>query len=154
MFYLSIIPINTAPYAYALSLILSALIVLISIVPLAIARYPKGMTLRNVESPRLLSEELSRWGRRSEWAHKNTIETFTLHAPSTILAIIVSYEYNSPLPLMTITAALFHPLLRLFYIISYILNVPVLRAFFWGGSIGCTGIIYFESVKVLMYSQF
>ncbi len=138
---------SVAPYLFSLAI--SASIVIASVIPLAMARYFTDFHPSKFLAPRALSDSFSMWGRRAEWAHQNCFESFSLHAPATLIAVLATINGRC-LDQICIFAALFHPLLRLFYIGSYLSNRAFLRAFFWGGGLGCTGVLYFQATHVLI----
>ena len=137
--------------ALTFSLIVSALITILSILPLAIARYSKGISIQKIKEPRALFEFIPRWGKRAKWAHDNTLESFSLYAPSALLCIFTLQPPFFESELIFIVSFLY-PTLRFIYIPAYIFNLGVLRAFLWGGSVFCSGCLYFHSLKNIMYN--
>ncbi len=138
---------QTQASLFAFSLGLSSLVIFFSIIPLAIARYSKGFTFEMISEPRVSPEEnTSRWRKRAYWAHLNCFESFSIHSPAILLAILVNLK-GIALPDFTVAIAFLHPLFRVLYIFSYLLNKVFLRAFFWGGAIGFSGVLYFESIR-------
>ncbi|MFM1799702.1 MAG: hypothetical protein RLZZ117_1980, partial [Cyanobacteriota bacterium] len=105
----------TAGAAFAWSLVLSGVVVILSLIPLGAARSQADFTPADLAAPRAMFERLPAWGKRANWAHQNTFEAFTLHAPACLLALIVAAHGWAPTSL-AIGAAWLHPLLRLAYI--------------------------------------
>ena len=96
-------------------------------------------------------ERLPAWGQRASWAHQNSFEAFTLHAPAALLALIAVLEVGE-LPGLAIPAALLQPLLRFLYLPDYVANIAPLRGLCWAGALLCTGILYSEGLKALVLS--
>lgn len=136
-----------APYAW--SLVLSGGVVIVSIVPLGAARSQADYTLSDMKAPRAMFERLPAWGQRASWAHQNSFESFTLHAPAALLALLAVLQMG-PLGGLAIPAALLHPLLRLVYLPAYVANVPPIRSLCWAGALLCTGILYLEGLRALI----
>lgn len=136
-----------APYAW--SLVLSGGVVIVSIVPLGAARSQADYTLSDMKAPRAMFERLPAWGQRASWAHQNSFESFTLHAPAALLALLAVMQ-TGPLGGLAIPAALLHPLLRLVYLPAYVANVPPIRSLCWAGALLCTGILYLEGLRALI----
>ena len=138
---------SVAPYAW--SLVLSGGVVIVSIVPLGAARSQADYTLSDMKAPRAMFERLPAWGQRASWAHQNSFESFTLHAPAALLALLAVMQMG-PLGGLAIPAALLHPLLRLVYLPAYVANVPPIRSLCWAGALLCTGILYLEGLRALI----
>lgn len=138
---------NAAPFAW--SIVLSGAMVLISIIPLGAARSQANFSIADMEAPRSMFERFPDWGKRASWAHQNSFEAFTLHAPGAFLALIAALQATS-LPNTAVAAALIHPLLRLIYILAYIGNMPPLRALCWASGLACSGILYLEGLKAIV----
>ena len=136
-----------APYAW--SLVLSGGVVIASIVPLGAARSQANFTMSDMKAPRAMFERLPAWGQRASWAHQNSFEAFTLHAPAALLALIAVLQMG-PLGGLALPAALLQPVLRLVYLPAYIANVPPLRGLCWAGALSCTGILYLEGLRALI----
>ena len=124
--------------------VVSALVIL-SIVPLGAARSQADFTMADMAAPRAMFDRLPAWGRRATWAHQNSFEGFTLHAPACLFALIAGT--TSPAALL---AAWLFPLLRLIYIGAYVGNVPPLRGLCWASALLCSGTIYMESLKAVL----
>tara|TARA_B100001939_G_scaffold236777_1_gene204279 strand:+ start:158 stop:598 length:441 start_codon:yes stop_codon:yes gene_type:complete len=136
----------TAPGApFACSLVLAGLVVILSIVPLGAARSQADFTMADMAAPRAMFDRLPAWGRRATWAHQNSFEGFTLHAPACLFALIA----GTTAPAALLAAWLF-PLLRLIYIGAYVGNVPPLRGLCWASALLCSGTIYMESLKAVL----
>ena len=131
--------------AFAASLLLSALVVVLSVVPLGAARSKIDFTMADLAAPRAMFERMPAWGKRASWAHQNSFEAFTLHAPACLLCLIAAV--NSPIAM---AVALAHPALRLIYIAAYVGNVPPLRGICWAAGLTCSGILYLEGLKAIL----
>ena len=142
---------QTPASPYAWSLVLSGAAVIASIVPLGAARSQADFTLDDMKAPRAMFERLPAWGQRASWAHQNSFEAFTLHAPAALLALIAVLQVGE-LPGLAIPAALVQPLLRFIYLPAYVANIPALRGLCWAGALLCTGILYSEGLKALVFS--
>ncbi|MFL0736458.1 MAG: MAPEG family protein, partial [Prochlorococcus sp.] len=75
----------SAPFAW--SLVLASAVVVLSIVPLGAARTQANFQIKDMAAPRAMFERLPAWGQRASWAHQNSFEAFSLHAPAALLAI-------------------------------------------------------------------
>ena len=122
-----------APFAW--SLVLSGGSVVASIIPLGAARSAANFEMKDMAAPRAMFDRYPAWGKRASWAHQNSFEAFTLHAPAS-----------------AVVAALAQPALRLAYIAAYVGNVPPARGLCWASGLLCTGILYSEGLKALLSS--
>ena len=105
--------------------------------------------MNDMKAPRAMFDRLPAWGKRASWAHQNSFEAFSLHAPAALLALIAVLQ-TGELQGLAIPAALLQPLLRLVYLPAYIANIPPLRGLCWASALLCTGILYIEGVKALL----
>ena len=133
------------PFIFGWSLCLSVLVVLLSMIPLTIGRIQAGYTIDNMSSPRALFDKLPDFGKRAVWCHQNCWESISLHAPACLLCII-----TMPDSTISFVAAWIHPLLRLFYIGAYVLNIPVARGLIWATGVSATLVLYKESISQLI----
>ena len=136
-----------APFAW--SLLLAAGVVVFSTVPLGAARSQANFQMADLAAPRAMFERLPAWGKRANWAHQNSFEAFTLHAPACLLALLAARSGAAPTAL-AIAAAWLHPALRLAYIGAYVANIPPLRGLCWAGGLTCSGILYAEGLKAVL----
>lgn len=135
--------------AFAWSLVLSGAVVIASLIPLGAARSQADFTPADLSAPRAMFERLPAWGKRATWAHQNTFEAFTLHAPACLLVLIVTAHGWAPAGVAP-GAAWLHPLLRLLYIAAYVANLPPLRSLCWAGGILCTGLLYSAGLQAIL----
>ena len=136
----------TSPGApFATSLVLAGLVVILSILPLGAARSQADFTMADMAAPRAMFDRLPPWGRRASWAHQNSFEGFTLHAPACLLALI-----SGTMAPAAVTAAWLFPLLRLVYIGAYVGNIPPLRGLCWASALLCSGIVYLEGLRAVL----
>ncbi|MEB3254592.1 MAG: MAPEG family protein, partial [Synechococcus sp.] len=77
---------DAAPYAW--SLVLSGSTVIASIIPLGAARSAANFEMKDMAAPRAMFDRFPAWGKRASWAHQNSFEAFTLHAPAALLALM------------------------------------------------------------------
>ena len=138
---------EAAPFAW--SLVLSGGTVVASILPLGAARSAANFEMKDMAAPRAMFERFPAWGKRASWAHQNSFEAFTLHAPAALLALL-SVVQTGPLPNIAVIAAFAHPALRLAYIAAYVGNVPPARGLCWATGLLCSGILYSEALKALI----
>ncbi|MGB5240888.1 MAG: MAPEG family protein [Prochlorococcaceae cyanobacterium] len=137
--------LTAAAPALAWSLLLSGAVVILSLVPLGAGRASADFTPADLAAPRAMFERLPAWGKRASWAHQNSFEAFSLHAPACLLALQAGAG-----GLMVVTAALLQPLLRLAYIGAYVGNVPLLRSLCWAGALVCTAVLYLEGLRAVL----
>ena len=107
--------------------------------------------MNDMKAPRAMFDRLPAWGKRASWAHQNSFEAFSLHAPAALLALIAVLQ-SGELQGLAIPAALLQPLLRLAYLPAYIANIPALRGLCWASALLCTGILYVEGLKALLFA--
>ena len=138
-----------APFAW--SLVLSGGTVVASILPLGAARSAANFEMKDMAAPRAMFERYPAWGKRASWAHQNSFEAFTLHAPAALLAVMAVMN-GASLPSSAAIAAFAQPALRLAYIAAYVGNVPPARGLCWASGLICTGILYSEGLKALVSS--
>ena len=138
-----------APFAW--SLVLSGGSVVASILPLGAARSAANFEMKDMAAPRAMFDRYPAWGKRASWAHQNSFEAFTLHAPAALLALMAVIQ-GASLPITAVIAAFAQPALRLAYIAAYIGNVPPARGLCWASGLVCTGILYSEGLKALLIS--
>ena len=139
--------VSTTPYVWSLVLSLGTL--LISIILIYIARFQAKLEIKDLAALRTMFDRYPAWGKRASWAQQNSFESFTIHAPATLLAVIASFN-GQTLPVITLYAALAHPLFRVAYISAYVFNVPLARSVFWMLGLVCSGILYFTGFSALM----
>ena len=145
---LPVIPPGTvAPFAW--SLVLSGAVVILSLIPLAAGRSRADFTPADLAAPRAMFERLPAWGKRANWAHQNSFEAFTLHAPACLLVLLAAPELTATAGISA-AAAWLHPLLRLGYIGAYVANIPPLRSLCWAGAILCTALIYSAGLQAVL----
>ena len=133
---------------YLLSLYYTLFVLLISILPIAYARYSRKISLKYLSKPRSRFKKYKPWGKRAQWAHENSFESFIIHSPAIIIAIVLIL-YGVNLPNLCLTSAMLHPLFRLIYIIMYTIDKPILRIISWGGGLSCSFVIYYFSLSQL-----
>ncbi len=136
-----------APFAW--SLVLSGAVVVLSLVPLGAGRSQADFTPSDLAAPRAMFERLPAWGKRANWAHQNSFEAFTLHAPACLLCLLAGPGVAVAAPLVVVAAWL-HPALRLAYIGAYVANIPVLRSLCWAGGILSTALLYGEGLRAVL----
>jgi|TARA_A100001011_G_scaffold303372_1_gene317370 uncharacterized MAPEG superfamily protein len=139
--------VSTTPYVWSLVLSLGTL--LISIILIYIARFQAKLEIKDLAALRTMFDRYPAWGKRASWAQQNSFESFTIHAPAALLAVIASFN-GQTLPVITLYAALAHPLFRVAYISAYVFNVPLARSVFWMLGLLCSGILYFTGFSALM----
>ena len=139
----------TSPFLW--SLILSAGVVFLSVGPLTLGRIKAGYSVENMSAPRALFDQLPPFGKRAAWAHQNCFESFTLHAPACLLALLAVLQ-GGELTTIASAAAFIHPFLRVAYIGAYVGDVPPVRGLCWASSILCSGILYLDGFKYLVHS--
>ena len=138
---------DAAPYAW--SLVLSGGSVVASILPLGAARSAANFEMKDMAAPRAMFDRFPAWGKRASWAHQNSFEAFSLHAPAALLALIATLHAGA-LPATTVVAAFAHPALRLAYLAAYVGNIPPARGLCWATGLLCSGILYIEGLKALL----
>jgi uncharacterized MAPEG superfamily protein len=139
--------VSTTPYVWSLVISLGTL--LISIILIYIARFQAKLEIKDLAALRTMFDRYPAWGKRASWAQQNSFESFTIHAPAALLAVIASFN-GQTLPVITLYAALAHPLFRVAYISAYVFNVPLARSVFWMLGLVCSGILYFTGFSALM----
>lgn len=139
--------VSTTPYIWSLVLSLGTL--LISIILIYIARFQAKLEIKDLAALRTMFDRYPAWGKRASWAQQNSFESFTIHAPAALLAVIASFN-GQTLPAITLYAALAHPLFRVAYISAYVFNVPFARSVSWMLGLLCSGILYFAGFSALM----
>ena len=150
---MSLLQLFTATSAtpYAWSLVLAGGSVVASIIPLGAARSASNFEMKDMAAPRAMFDRFPAWGKRASWAHQNSFEAFTLHAPAALLALMAVMQ-GASLPTTALIAAFAQPALRLAYIAAYVGNVPPARGLCWASGLVCTGILYSEGLKALISS--
>ncbi len=131
--------VEAAPYVW--SLVLSFGMVILSILPLYVARFKAQFERSDLSSLRAMFDRYPAWGKRASWAQQNSFESFSLHAPATILAILVVMN-GLALPAFAVVVALAHPINRALYIIAYLVNISLLRSVCWAIGLLCSGFLY------------
>ena len=130
---------------YSWSLSLSVFVVLASIIPLTLGRIKAGYSFENMSAPRALFNDLPDFGKRAVWCHQNCWESISLHAPACLFCLITIPDSN-----LALIAAWVHPLVRLLYIPSYVLNIPAARGLCWATGILSTIILYKEGISQIL----
>jgi len=130
---------------YAWSLCLSVLVVLASIIPLTLGRIKAGYSFENMAAPRAFFSDLPDFGKRAVWCHQNCWESISLHAPACLFCLLTMPDSR-----IAIVAAWTHPFVRLFYILSYVFNIPLARGLFWATGLLSTIILYKEGISQIL----
>ncbi|KZR88701.1 MAPEG family protein [Synechococcus sp. MIT S9508] len=115
--------------------------VILSIVPLYEARFKAQFEMSDLSSLRAMFDRYLAWGKRASWSQQNSFESFSLHAPVAILAILVAMN-GLPLPAFAVVVAFVHPILRAAYLVSYLVNISLLRSVCWVFASLCSGFLY------------
>ncbi|HKL53174.1 MAG TPA: MAPEG family protein [Wenzhouxiangellaceae bacterium] len=113
-------------------LILSALMILVTKAPVALAQAKEGRGYDN-RNPRAQQARLSGFGSRALAAHQNMIEAFPVFASGLLLALIagVQGQWVGILSIAFVTA-------RVAYSICYWADINVLRSLAWGIGFGAS----------------
>ena len=133
--------------AFAWSLCLAVVIVLLSIAPVTYGRVKAGYSANNMSAPRALFDDLPDFGKRAVWCHQNCWESISLHAPACLLCLIAGVD--SPVALI---AAWVHPFIRFIYMGAYIGNIPPARGLCWISGLLCSILLYKEGLRALISS--
>ncbi len=133
--------------AFAWSLCLSVVVVLLSIGPLTYGRVKAGYSAENMSAPRALFDELPDFGKRAVWCHQNCWESITLHAPACLLCLFAGVV--SP---VAVIAAWVHPIVRFIYIGAYVGDIPPARGLCWASGLLCSTLLYKEGLTALLSS--
>ncbi len=136
---------------FAWSLALSAAVVVLTMLPLGAARSQAEFTASDLSAPRAMFERLPAWGKRATWAHLNSFEAFTLHAPACLLCLVAAPAVLAAAPWIAVAAWL-HPLLRAGHLGAYLANLPPLRSLCWLGGLFCSGLLYAEGLRAVLRS--
>jgi uncharacterized MAPEG superfamily protein len=99
--------VSTTPYVWSLVLSLGTL--LISIILIYIARFQAKLEIKDLAALRTMFDRYPAWGKRASWAQQNSFESFTIHAPAALLAVIASFN-GQTLPVITLYAAFGTPI--------------------------------------------
>jgi uncharacterized MAPEG superfamily protein len=142
---------DDAGVPFAWSLVLSAAVVLISLIPLGAGRSQADFKPSDLAAPRAMFDRLPAWGKRAAWAHENCFEAFILHAPACLLCLGAAPSVIAAAP-WTASLAWLHPALRLLYIGMYLKNVPPLRSLCWIGGLFCSALLYIEGLRAVLRS--
>lgn len=133
---------------FILSLINSLLVLILTIILLGFSRYNKKFDYKYFQEPRQHIYNMSDLQRRIQWSHNNSFEAFIIHSVGLLLAIIISSN-GLYLGRLVSDVAMIHPLFRILYIIMYMYNRPVFRAFFWGAGLISSLFIYFKCFTLI-----
>lgn len=131
--------------AFAWSLCLSFVVVLISIGPLTYARVKAGYSAKSMSAPRALFDDLSDFGKRAVWCHQNCWESFSIQAPACLLCLI-----SGVISPVAVLAAWIHPFLRIIYIGAYVGDFPPARGLCWVSGVLCSTLLYKEGLTALL----
>ena len=93
--------VSTTPYVWSLVLSLGTL--LISIILIYIARFQAKLEIKDLAALHTMFDRYPAWGKRASWAQQNSFESFTIHAPAALLAVIASFN-GQTLPAITVYA--------------------------------------------------
>lgn len=137
--------LTAAAPALAWSLLLSGAVVILSLVPLGAGRASADFTPADLAAPRAMFKRLPAWGQRASWAHQNSFEAFTLHAPACLLCLQAGAAGS-----VALVAAWLQPALRLLYIAAYVADQPLLRSLCWAGALLCTAALYVEGLRAVL----
>ena len=136
---------DAAPYAW--SLVLSGGYVVASILPLGAARSAANFEMKDMAAPRAMFDRYPAWGKRASWAHQNSFEAFSLHAPAALLALTAA-QHTGTLPI-AVVSAFAHPALRAH---RRLRGAFPARGLCWATGLLCSGILYSEGLRALLSS--
>lgn len=113
-------------------LVLSALMILVTKAPVALAQAKEGRGYDN-RNPRAQQARLSGFGARALAAHQNMIEAFPVFAAGLLLALVAGAhgQWVGILSLAFVAA-------RVVYSICYWADIHVLRSLAWGAGFGAS----------------
>ncbi len=113
-------------------LILSALMILVTKAPVALAQSKEGRGYDN-RNPRVQQTRLTGFGARALAAHQNMIEAFPIFAAGLLLALVagVQGQWVGILAIVFVVA-------RIVYSICYWADIHMLRSLSWGVGFGAS----------------
>ncbi|MBL37143.1 MAG: hypothetical protein CMP07_01920 [Xanthomonadales bacterium] len=113
-------------------LILSALMILVTKAPVALAQSKEGRGYDN-RNPRVQQSRLTGFGARALAAHQNMIEAFPVFAAGLLLALVagVQGQWVATLSIVFVVA-------RVVYSVCYWADIHMLRSLSWGVGFGAS----------------
>lgn len=135
---------------FAWSLVLSGAVVVLSLIPLGAARSQADFKPSDLAAPRAMFERLPAWGKRANWAHQNSFEAFTLHAPACLLCLVVAPGVLAASPGWRWRRCCTQPCAWATWRPMWPTS-PV-RSLCWAGGILCTALLYSEGLRAVLRS--
>ena len=110
-------------------------------VPFLLVGYGRVQAGYDMAAPRAMFDKLPPYAQRAAWAHQNSFENFTIFAPAALMAYVTGVEST-----LAVGAAIAFVVVRLFYSIFYIANIPLARSLMFAIGSLCSGILFVTSI--------
>jgi uncharacterized MAPEG superfamily protein len=123
------------------SIVGAVLLVYVPYGPMAYGRLQVGM---DWSAPRGMFDRLPDYAKRATWAHENSFEALMVYVPSAFMAYLTGVD-----GVWAGYAAIAFPIARFFYILFYILDVPLARSLMFGIGSTCSFTLFILSLLTL-----
>lgn len=109
--------------------------------PFLVVGYARVSVGYDISAPRAMFDKLPAYGQRATWAHQNSWEAFMIFSVAALMAYITGQNSS-----IATGAAITFIIVRFFYSVFYIFNIPLARSLMFAlGSI-CSGTLFVLSL--------
>ena len=109
--------------------------------PFLVVGYARMSLGYDLGAPRAMFDKLPAYGQRATWAHQNAWEAFSLFSVAALMAYI-THQSSS----VAIGAAIAFVIVRFFYGVFYIFNIPLARSLMFAIGSVCIGTLFVLSL--------
>ncbi|WP_036485407.1 MAPEG family protein [Myxosarcina sp. GI1] len=118
--------------------------VILAYAPFLVVGFARAKTGYDMSAPRTMLDKLPPYAQRATWAHQNSFEALTIYG----LAALIAYATGVTSSWAQVAAIAFL-VVRSFYSVFYILDIPLLRSLMFGiGSICAWTLFILSLLKV------
>lgn len=119
------------------SIFVASILIYVPFLALGYARFQIGY---DRFSPRAMLKELPPYGQRATWAHQNAFETFMVYTSAALMAYVTGVD-----SVLASYASMTFVVVRSFYSLFYIINLPLGRSLMFATGQLCTYCLFILS---------
>lgn len=113
-------------------------------VPFGVVAYGRFKVGVDLSAPRSMFDRLPAYAQRATWAHQNSFEALIVYGAAAFMAYITGVD-----GVWAGYGAIAFPIARFFYILFYILDVPLARSLMFGIGSACSITLFILSLVTL-----
>lgn len=109
--------------------------------PFLVVGYARMSVGYDISAPRAMFDKLPAYGQRATWAHQNSWEAFMIFSVAALMAYITGQNSS-----VATTAAIAFIIVRFFYSVFYIFNIPLARSLMFALGSVCSATLFVLSI--------